>query len=102
MDYSSHFELPKLRRERRQAEKLRPIVARQCICPNAGQADAEGYIRTSPACEVHRPHRPWGGVPIARLPTPEEKAEVEAAIVAKRQADILRQKQKRERLARMR
>ena len=60
----------------------RPTVRTQCICRNGGKPDENGWIFTNAACIVHRPHRPWGGVPSPRLPSPDERAEAEAYLAA--------------------
>jgi hypothetical protein len=32
---------------------FQPIVKTQCICPNQGKPDRDGFIVTSPACMMH-------------------------------------------------
>jgi len=40
-------ELAEIRRD------ARPLVERQCICPNQHKPDAQGFIITSPSCSFH-------------------------------------------------
>ncbi len=98
MDYSSHFELPKVRREhlQMQNESPRPQVILGCICRNHGAPDDAGWISVDPNCLRHGRRLPHS----TRLPSAAEKEAI-ALREAARKADMLRKaKRARERLAR--
>ena len=92
MDYSSHFELLRLRRERRQAEPPRPRVQSECICRNGGEPDENGWIFVSPVCMVHSPRKAYIGSP--RLASAIERREVENAAIAARRQAVVKQKRR--------
>jgi hypothetical protein len=82
---------------RRQPVALRP-AATSCICRNNCEPDENGFIYISPNCIVHKPHRPWTGVPVPRTPTAEERRavdEIEALRKQQRQKMYLKRMRKR-------
>ena len=93
-DFSNRQVAFQRRRERRPIGAELPTVATTCICRNAHEPDADGFISTDPACRIHGHHRgAWAGVPAPRQPSPEELAAAAAAKARERQATQKRYKQ---------